>query len=180
MFETKRLIIKGPGEVNAEERLRYYVKNRTFFEQYTPERVDEYFTAEWQKKTLEAEMYREKELLAVSYYYFLKEDLDTITGTISFSAIRKDPYSSALFGYDQDEGKQGMGYCTEACKAAIRDFNKRIYVHRVEARVLPENVRSIHILEHLGFLPEGIEKAGILIGGEYKDHIRYAILNEKY
>ena len=178
LLETKRLIIKGPKDVNAEERLRYYLKNRTFFERYTPGRIDEYYTIERQEKALESEIIRWEKHLAISYYYSLKEDPEKIIGTVSFATIREDPYSSTVFGYDQDEEKQGMGYCTEACEATMKDFLRRVPLHRIEARVLPENERSIHILEHLGFLPEGTEKAGILIADEYRDHIRYALLNE--
>ena len=175
LFETKRLIIKSPKDVSAEERLRYYLKNRSFFERYTPGRVDEYYTVESQEKALEAEIARGEKRLAVSYYYSLKEEPETIIGTVSFASIREDPYSSTVFGYDQDEDKQGMGYCTEACIASMKDFLGRVPLHRIEARVLPENEKSIHVLERLGFLPEGTEKESILIENEYRDHIRYAL-----
>lgn len=179
MFETERLIIKAPDEVTAEERLHYFSKNREFFERFTPARVDEYYTKERQIRALENEILREKNKAGAHYYYFRKEEPEIITGTIIFSGIRMEPFYSTVLGYDQDEDRQGEGYCTEGCRAAMEDLLKKYRIHRIEARVLPENVKSIHILERLQFFREGTEKAGVLIAGEYKDHYRYAFLNEQ-
>ena len=75
---------------------------------------------------------------------------------------------------------QGHGYCTEACKASMEHVLSIAHIHRIESRVLTTNEKSIHVLERLGFFHEGFEKASILIGGEFRDHLRYAYINENY
>ena len=59
----------------------------------------------------------------------------------------------------------------------MADFFERTKIRRLESRVLPENERSVHVLEALGFFLEGTERESILVAGEYRDHFRYAFLN---
>ena len=119
--------------------------------------------------------------LTSAYYYFsLKEEPDKVIGSISFVRIRPEPYASVIFGYNLHEKYQGHGYCTEACKASIEHVLSIARIHRIESRVLTDNEKSVHVLERLGFFHEGFEKASILIGGEFRDHLRYAYLNPDY
>ena len=50
-------------------------------------------------------------------------------------------------------------------------------LHRVFARVMPENTPSLRLLEAIGFTCEGTEYACTQIQGKWEDHIRYALLN---
>ena len=179
-FESERLILRGSDMSFLDEVFRYYRENRTFFEKYEPERGDLYYTIEYQTKLLEFEVNTMEKLASVYYYYFLKDDPNRVIGSISFSRIRKEPYASTIFGYNIHEDFQGHGYCTEACRAAIENVLTLAHIHRIESRVLTDNIKSIHVLERLGFFHEGFEKAGILIGGEFRDHLRYAWINENY
>ena len=129
---------------------------------------------------LEAEVKNMENRASAYYYYSRKEEPERIIGSISFVRIRKEPYASTIFGYNLDESCQGHGYCTEACRAAIREVLKFAHIHRIESRVLTDNPKSSAILERLGFVHEGIEYAGILINGEFRDHFRYAWINEEY
>ncbi len=179
-FESERLILRTSDTMLAESLADYFRRNRTFFESAEPARNDEYYTADHQRRVLEVEERNMELRTSAYYYYFLKEDPDRIIGSISFVRIRREPYASTIFGYDQDEFSRGQGYCTEACAAAIEDVIRFAPIHRIEARVLPENAPSIHILEHLGFRYEGMEYGGVRIGGEFRDHRRYSLLNENY
>lgn len=180
IFETDRLIIQSSDMSITKKLLDYYTENREFFDKYEPVHIDAYFTLPFQTKSMELEVQQMENLSSAYYYFSLKDEPDKIIGSISFVRIRKEPYASVIFGYNLDEKHQGHGYCTEACKAAMEHVLSIAHIHRIESRVLTTNEKSIHVLERLGFFHEGFEKASILIGGEFRDHLRYAYINEKY
>ena len=70
-----------------------------------------------------------------------------------------------------------MGYATEAVKGAMRLAFYDLHLHRVFARVMPENKASIYLLESIGFQYEGVERGCFLIQNRWEDHLRYAYLN---
>ena len=160
--------------------LKYYSENRAFFEKHEPVWPEQYYTLEYQRKILEAEVKNMENRASAYYYYSRKEEPERIIGSISFVRIRKEPYASTIFGYNLDESCQGHGYCTEACRAAIQEVLKFAHIHRIESRVLTDNPKSEAIMERLGFVREGTEYAGVLINGEFRDHYRYAWINTEY
>lgn len=179
-FETGRLIIETSNMELAPKMLEYYTENREFFDKYEPVHSERYFTLEIQTKLMEQEVRNMENLTSAYYYFSLKEEPDKVIGSISFVRIRPEPYASVIFGYNLHEKYQGHGYCTEACAASIKHVLSIARIHRIESRVLTDNEKSIHVLERLGFFHEGFEKKSILIGGEFRDHLRYAYLNEDY
>ncbi len=179
-FETERLILQTSDVELDEKMLKYYSDNKAFFEKHEPEQSPLYYTLQMQRRILEQEEKNMENGLCAYYYFALKEDPDTIIGSISFVRIRKEPYANVIFGYNLHEKYQGHGYCTEACRASIEDVLRFAHIHRIESRVMVDNVKSIHILERLGFEHEGFERASILIGGSFRDHLRYAYINENY
>ncbi len=180
IVETERLILQTSDTSLDKKLLKYYSDNRAFFEKHEPVWPEQYYTLNYQRRILESEMENMENRTSAYYYYSLKEDPEKIIGSISFVRIRKEPYASTIFGYNQHEAYQGHGYCTEACAAAIKEVLKFAHIHRIESRVLTDNIKSVHIMEKLGFIHEGMEYAGILIGGEFRDHFRYAWINPEY
>ena len=180
VFESERLIIRGSDMDYLEAIASFYTENREFFEKHEPERGDSYYTIEYQEKLLQYEVANMEKMNSAYYYYSLKDDPERVIGSLSFSRIRKEPYASTIFGYNIHEDYQGHGYCTEACQASMNHIMEMVDIHRIEARVLPDNIKSINILERLGFFCEGFERGSILIGGEFRDHLRYAFINEYY
>lgn len=179
-FETDRLVLQTSNMDLAPKMLEYYTENRAFFDKYEPTHLDRYYTLDFQTRMMEIEV-KNMETLSSAYYYFsLKDDPEKIIGSISFVRIRPEPYASVIFGYNLHEDYQGHGYCTEACKESIKHVLGLVRIHRIESRVLTTNEKSIHVLERLGFFHEGFEKKSILIAGEFRDHLRYAYINEDY
>ena len=179
-FETDRLLVQTSNMDLAPKMLEYYSENEDFFNKYEPTHTARYYTLEFQTMMMQQEVNNMENLTSAYYYFSLKDDPEKIIGSISFVRIRPEPYASVIFGYNLHEDYQGHGYCTEACAASIKHVLSIAHIHRIESRVLTTNEKSIHVLERLGFFHEGFEKASILINGEFRDHLRYAYLNEEY
>ncbi len=69
----------------------------------------------------------------------------------------------------------------EALQAALDDaFGPRVWLHRVQANVRPENTRSLALLERLGFGHEGHAREYLFIDGAWRDHLMTAKLNPSW
>ena len=59
-------------------------------------------------------------------------------------------------------------------------FSHEIHLHRIQANVRPENLRSLRLLESLGFEREGIAKDYLFINGAWRDHVMLALRNHNF
>jgi len=53
-------------------------------------------------------------------------------------------------------------------------------LHRVQAGVMPRNVRSIRVIEKLGMRFEGLAERYLLINGVWEDHQLYAVTVDEW
>lgn len=70
----------------------------------------------------------------------------------------------------------GKGYAYESVKEVIKYAFTVLKLHRIEAGVATENIRSIKLLEKLGMVREGVGRKILPIRGDWKDNYKYAIL----
>lgn len=176
-YETERLQLKVLTEDYAPAVLSFLLKNREIFEPYETLKQEMYYTELYQRKNLKLEYASFLELKYIRFYVFEKGNDKTIIGTISFSNILKYPYSNACIGYKFDREYQHLGYATEAVTCAAFAMFRDAGFHRLEAYVMPDNLASTKLLERIGFEYEGISREFICVRGEYKDHLRYALIN---
>lgn len=72
----------------------------------------------------------------------------------------------------------GHGYATEAAKELVRFGFEELNLHKVEAGVATENVRSMRVLEKIGMTREGLRRKILPIRGKWKDNYHYAIVED--
>jgi ribosomal-protein-alanine N-acetyltransferase len=106
-------------------------------------------------------------------------DRDTLLGGMTIGHIRRGAAQSCMIGYWMGERHAGQGHMTAALDLAIRHIFGVLALHRIEAACIPENHRSIRVLEKAGFLREGYMKDYLKIRGEWRDHLLYARLPDK-
>ena len=101
---------------------------------------------------------------------------DKIIGAINFNIFRtsREPY--AEIGYKIDALYQNRGIAYEACEAALYVLEHDYQIHRVDARIHPENIASITLATKLGFRPLQFEPQSANILGHYVDLMRYTKL----
>lgn len=70
------------------------------------------------------------------------------------------------------------GYATEAVKRIISFGFAELKLHRIQAGVAAENIRSIHVLEKAGMTREGFLRKSLPIRNQWYDSYQYAILED--
>jgi ribosomal-protein-alanine N-acetyltransferase len=81
-----------------------------------------------------------------------------------------------MIGYWMGERFAGQGHMTAGLQIAIHYIFNQLALHRIEAACIPENDRSIRLLEKAGFQREGYMKEFLKIRGEWRDHVLYALI----
>jgi ribosomal-protein-alanine N-acetyltransferase len=102
-------------------------------------------------------------------------DTDEITGVFTISQIVRGAFQSAYLGYYAHERHAGQGFMREALEQVLDHSFGALGLHRIEANIQPQNVRSIGLARGAGFRLEGFSPRYLLIGGQWRDHERYAI-----
>ena len=103
-----------------------------------------------------------------------------IIGVVNLNEIVRGAFQNAYLGYYGMGETQGRGLMSEAVGIALTHAFTRLGLHRVEANIQPENVRSIALAKRLGFRHEGRSRNYLQIGGLWRDHDRFAILCDEW
>lgn len=83
-------------------------------------------------------------------------------------------------GYTLHKDFRGMGYATEALSAIIDHLIFDLKKHRITASIDPRNIKSINLIERLGFRKEAHFKQSLFFHGEWVDDLIYAMLAEEW
>lgn len=175
---TERLILKIEDSNKTQDILAFYQNNKALFEQFEPTRPNNFYTEAYQRAAVSYEYSEIIKGKTLRYYIYLKEQPNTIIGSINFFRLEHGPFSKASIGYKLDSKHHGYGYALEACRAAIPVIFSNYKIHRLEARVALNNTPSIKLLERLNFRFEGIEYKSVEVNGVFTDHYRYSLLAE--
>lgn len=103
-----------------------------------------------------------------------------IVGIVNLNEIVRGIFQSAYLGYYGMAGMTGRGLMREAVGlVATRAFDTH-GLHRLEANVQPDNEPSKALVQTLGFRKEGYSPRYLKIGGDWRDHERWAVLAEDW
>lgn len=178
-YETDRLILRILHESSAPQVLDFFEKNKAIFENFEPERPQNFYTLDYQAALLKCEFDLIIKMGTLRFWIFTKEEPEQIIGTVSFQNIVRSVYQSCQIGYKLDPLYWKHGYATEAIAKAISIVFQEFHLHRIEALVLPDNKPSIRLLERLGFQSEGICHSCIFLKKRWTDHLRYSLICEE-
>jgi ribosomal-protein-alanine N-acetyltransferase len=142
---------------------------------------EEFYTLSSKAEQLRRDMRDLEEKRALRLWIIKKEDAETgrVIGTIAFNNIVWGAFLSCHLGYKLDKDEINKGYITEALKKGIDIMFEEYGLHRIEANIMPKNIRSLRVVEKLGFYHEGLAKKYLRINGKWEDHIHMVLLNEK-
>jgi len=175
MIKGNTIYIRPFLTEDAEALLDLLKKNRNFFEKFSMERSEAYYTMEPQLERIK--QYEEDSLTDQAYNFGIFKNDGALIGTINLFQVLRGSLQSAIIGYFLDKNHNGKGYTTEAVKLLVEYAFKELKLHRIEAGVMPHNIGSIRVLEKSGFHKEGIALKNVKINGKWEDHQVLAIIN---
>ncbi len=105
-------------------------------------------------------------------------DTEEIAGVFTISQIFRGAFQSAYLGYYANARHANRGYMREALDEVLEHAFGPLGLHRVEANIQPGNQPSIALARGAGFRLEGFSPRYLLIGGQWRDHERYALTVE--
>jgi ribosomal-protein-alanine N-acetyltransferase len=177
---TNRLRLKVLGPDYAGQALDYYARNDAFLTEWNPTPAADFYTLPYHQERLQRELDLMKEGRLARFWLFKREDAawTTVIGNLGFNNIVRGAFQSCHLGYQLDEREINQGFMTEALRCAIAFAFGELKLHRIEANVMPRNLRSSRVLAKLGFVEEGLARQYLKINGVWEDHIHYVIFND--
>ncbi len=179
VLETERLQLTMLDEAWASELLAYQLRNREPWRVWNPLTPDEFYTVEVQRARLYDDTMLWQQGRGLRLYLLRRDALEgPIIGDLAFNNIVRGAFQSCHLGYKLDAAAQGQGYMSEALRCAISYAFDELLLHRIEANVMPHNLRSRRVVERLGFSAEGLARNYLKINGTWEDHIHHVIFND--
>ena len=105
---------------------------------------------------------------------------EELIGVFTISQIFRGAFQSAYLGYYANQRHAGQGLMREALEQVLDHAFGPLALHRIEANIQPGNQPSIALARGAGFRLEGFSPRYLLIGGQWRDHERYALTAEDW
>ena len=102
-----------------------------------------------------------------------------LAGQVTVDNIVRGALRSGHLGYWIDRSVAGRGLATLAVALVCDHAFGSVGLHRLQADIRPENLRSQRLVERLGFRQEGLLRRYLDIDGDWRDHLTYALVAEE-
>ena len=178
-------VIRGDGVYLRYPRAADYLmwsrlraESRQFLTPWEPVWADDELTRGAFRRRIKR--YQKETRLDSAYVFFVfRADDDTLIGGCTLSNVRRGVTQCCALGYWLGARFARQGYMSDAVRALIPFVFGTLGLHRIEAACLPENQPSRSLLAKAGFREEGLARKYLLINGEWRDHIQFALLEDE-
>lgn len=182
--DTPELV--GPGHILRLPRYQDYRQwytlrsaSRAFLQPWEPSwRPDELTEGAFRSRVVRSGQ-EHSSGLATSFLLFRQDDM-SLLGGITAGHIRRGAAQCCMIGYWMGEQYAGQGHMSAALNMVIPWLFDGLRLHRIEAACIPENARSIRLLENAGFKREGLLREYLKINGQWRDHVMYSLLSGEH
>jgi len=114
-----------------------------------------------------------------TFWAIVENSTKKVIGTCNFVSIDEN-YKIAEIGYCLSKDYWRKGIATEAVSAIISFGFHKIGLKRIQARIMIENTRSIHVAQKLGMEYEGTLKKAVYFNSKSHDVVVWAITDDGY
>jgi [ribosomal protein S5]-alanine N-acetyltransferase len=101
-----------------------------------------------------------------------------LLGTVSLRSFPRD--RRAELGYWLVAKAWGFGFATEACRAVLDFGFGELGLARIYAEVFAENRASMHVLDKLRMVNEGVKRQHVTRGPKQHDMVLYGMLRDEW
>lgn len=170
MIETQ-VVIGPPTPADADEFLAAVLASRSLAEPwvYAPD-TPELFAAYLARAAAENQ----------ASYLIRHAECGGLVGFANISNIVRGGFQSGYLGYAGFVSHTGRGLMSAGLRAVISTAFDALGLHRLEANIQPANTSSRLIAARLGFQLEGFSPRYLMIGGQWRDHERWAVLADDW
>ncbi|WP_235750560.1 GNAT family N-acetyltransferase [Nigerium massiliense] len=102
-----------------------------------------------------------------------------LAGQLTVSGIAYGSARWAQAGYWVDQKWAGRGIVPTALAMAGDYCFFTLKLHRLEVAIRPENLKSLRVVEKLGFRYESLIPRYLHVDGEWRDHLMFALLADE-
>lgn len=166
----KNIIIREPKIEDKESFLQAMQHSESLHHRWvksplTPKEYDDYF--------LRAHQSNQKSFLVCN-------QANDILGVFNIREIVHGFFQNAYLGFYATANGAGKGYMSAGLKLVLRTVFEEMKLHRLEANIQPENMRSIQLVKSNGFRYEGFSPRYLKVNDEWCGHEHWAITAEEY
>ena len=111
--------------------------------------------------------------------FFLTRESDLV-GVINVTEIVRGNFQSGYLSYYLFVPHLAKGYMRTGLAQVITHCFDQLGLNRLEANVQPANQKSRALVRALGFRLEGLSERYLQIGGEWRDHERWAVHTKEW
>ncbi|WP_331373626.1 GNAT family N-acetyltransferase [Sinorhizobium chiapasense] len=172
---NRNYLLRLPRYADYRQWYQLRSESRAFLEPWEPSwRADEMTEGAFRSRVIRNEQeYASGQ--AVPLFLFHKPD-ERLLGGLTIGHIRRGAAQNCMIGYWMGQKYAGQGHMYEALKLTIPYIFSVLELHRIEAACIPENARSIRLLEKAGFEREGYLRQYLKINGQWRDHLMFSLL----
>jgi ribosomal-protein-alanine N-acetyltransferase len=170
-----RVMLRLPESSDFREWAALRAASRAFLEPWEPRWApDELERSAWRQRL---SRYVEDHSGGTALPFFIFENESrALVGGITLGNIRYGVAQTGQIGYWIGERYAGKGFMLEALGLTTYHAFETLRLHRIEAACIPDNLRSLRLLEKAGFQREGLLRSYLRINGIWQDHYLYALV----
>ena len=174
-FADSRLLLRLPRYQDYRQWFKLRSESRQFLEPWEPSwRNDELTESAFRARVIRNEQ-EFSSGQAVPLLVFSRAE-NTLLGGLTIGYIRRGAAQCCMIGYWMGQRHAGQGHMFDALNLVIPYIFSSLQLHRIEAACIPDNTRSIRLLEKVGFRQEGYLREYLKINGEWRDHVMFSLL----